>query len=75
VSFELDGTTIRVPAHAAISGHVLLTAPRDHEHKVSRLAIVADWIQWGSNFLMLPAVVATVGPPEEPRVQALRSLR
>ncbi len=75
VVFEVNGTMVRIPAHASITGHVLVVAAGDGHHRSAVLAVVTDWIQWGSNFAALPGVVASAGPSEEAQLQALRFQR
>lgn len=73
VLFEIEGKQVRIPAKATIAAHVVYVAPRDREHDVSRLAIVAESIRWGENQALLPAAVVsakvhvrkTVRPPPD----------
>ncbi len=72
ITVEMDGEILRIPAGASITGHVLVVAKRDGSDESSKLAIVADWVQWGSKFAFLPAVVVSVRQPEPPRIEAQR---
>ncbi len=73
VVFEAEGKQVRIPENAAITGHVVYAAPRDDEHSVSKLVIVADTIHYGDREARLPAVVTsaqvhvrkTVRPPAD----------
>ena len=63
LSFELDGSPVRIPERASILGHIVLVSPRDAQHSPARLALVTDSVQWPGHQMLLPAVVASAAKP------------
>ena len=64
IQFDSAGQTIRIPAHATVSGHVVLVRRRDSSSPKSQLAFVSDFISWQAEKVALPAVVVAAREPE-----------
>ena len=66
IKFDLDGTPLRVPEQAAVTGHVVLLTSRSKKGDKSRLAFVTDSISWeGVKVPLTAVVIAASAPPSQ----------